>query len=186
MIDGAWLFLLCVGYVAILFAIAWLGDRNGGSSSGSERPWIYALALGVYCTSWTFYGAVGSAVNGGLSFLPIYLGPIVMFLFATGLLRRIVIITRRHSITSIADFIASRYGKARSLAVLVTVIAVVGTVPYIALQLKAVSMSYDLVVVPEPGLLLPGLDTALFTAIGLALFAVLFGTRRLDASEHRQ
>lgn len=186
MIDGGWLFLLCVTYVAILFAIAWLGDRRAAPRSGRERPWIYALALGVYCTSWTFYGAVGSAVNGGLSFLPIYLGPIIMFLFATGLLRRVVIITRRHSITSIADFIASRFGKARSLAVIVTVIAVVGTVPYIALQLKAVSMSYDLVVRPDGADLLPGFDTALFTALGLAMFAVLFGTRRLDASEHRQ
>lgn len=186
MLSGGWLFVFSIGYLAVLFAIAWVGDKRGLTRSGRERPLVYALALCVYCTSWTFYGAVGTAVNGGLAYVPIYLGPILVFLFATGLLRRIIIITRRYSITSIADFIASRFGKARSLAVLVTVIAVVGTVPYIALQLKAVSMSYALVAIPDDTPFFPMLDTAFYTAVILAIFAVLFGTRQLDASEHRQ
>src|SRR5690606_28741283 len=106
------------------------------------RPVIYSLALAVYCSSWTFYGAVGTAARDGLAYLPIYLGPVLLFLFGFGLMQRIVRIVGQRNITSIADFIGARFGKSHGLAALVAVIAVTAVVPYIALQFKAVAMSY--------------------------------------------
>jgi len=182
--NGALLFVLSMLYVAVLFGVAWYGDRHVAALE-RYRAHIYSLALAVYCTSWTFYGAVGTAVSQGWSDLPIYLGPILLMVFGTGLLERIVTATRVQGITSIADFIASRYGKARSLGVLVTVMAVIGTLPYIALQLKAVSMSYDVMAGHEMPAHIPGIDTAFYVAAGLALFTILFGARRVDAREHR-
>jgi len=173
-----------MAYVALLFGIASWGDRVDVRRYGAwVGPLIYSLSLAVYCTSWTFYGAVGSASQQGWSFLPIYLGPALVFLFGWGVIRRIIAISKRQNLTSIADFIASRYGKARSLAVLVTVIAIVGSVPYIALQFKAVVAGLDTVT----GAYAEGArayDTALLVAGALALFAILFGTRRVDATEH--
>jgi Na+/proline symporter len=131
------LLLLALGYVSLLFAIAYWGDKADPKHfSGPVRAAIYGLTLAVYCTSWTFYGAVGSATENGWGYLPIYLGPMLVILFGWGMIHRIVKISKRQNLTSIADFIAARYGKARSLAVLVTVIATIGSVPYIALQLK--------------------------------------------------
>jgi len=180
-----WLLVaLSVAYVALLFAIASWGDRVDVRRYGPwVGPLIYSLSLAVYCTSWTFYGAVGSASQEGWSFLPIYLGPALVFLFGWSVIRRIIAISKRQNLTSIADFIAARYGKARSLAVLVTVIAIVGSVPYIALQFKAVVAGFDTIsdYYTRPG---PAWDTALVVAGALALFAILFGTRRVDATEH--
>jgi len=178
------LLLLSVIYVAILFGMASWGDTL--SAERYRRfagPLVYSLSLAVYCTSWTFYGAVGTAAQDGWSFLPIYLGPILVFVFAWGMLRRIVAISKRQNLTSIADFIAARYGRARVLAVLVTIIAVVGSVPYIALQLKAVVAGFETVsdYSASGG---PSFDSALVVAMALALFAILFGTRQVDASEH--
>lgn len=173
---------LSIVYVAILFAIARWGDRvDFGQLPSRFRAVVYSLALAVYCTSWTFYGAVGSAAVNGWLYLPIYLGPILVIVFGWGLVRRIVTISKRQNLTSIADFIAARYGKARSLAVLVTVIATVGSVPYIALQLKAIVTGFD--VISDYG----GssqIDTALVGAAALALFAILFGARKIDVTEH--
>lgn len=132
------LFLISAIYVAVLFAIAAHGDRRAAAGS-SRKPWTYSLALGVYATSWTFYGAVGRAATSGWDFLPIYLGPMLVFLFAGGLLERLIRISKRYNITSIADFIGARYGRNQRLAMFVTVVAVLGVVPYIALQLKAVA-----------------------------------------------
>ena len=180
-----WLLVaLSVAYVALLFAIASWGDRVDVRRYGVwVGPLIYSLSLAVYCTSWTFYGAVGSASQQGWSFLPIYLGPALVFLFGWGVIRRIIAISKRQNLTSIADFIAARYGKARSLAVLVTVIAIVGSVPYIALQFKAVVAGLD-TISDSHATGVSAADTALLVAGALALFAILFGTRRVDATEH--
>jgi PAS domain S-box-containing protein len=178
------LLLLSFVYVAILFGIASWGDSLTASNYRRfAGPLVYSLSLAVYCTSWTFYGAVGTAAQDGWSFLPIYLGPILIFVFAWGMIRRIVAISKRQNLTSIADFIAARYGRARILAVLVTIIAVVGSVPYIALQLKAVVAGFETVSDYSTGGG-PTFDSALVVAMALALFAILFGTRQVDTSEH--
>ncbi|MEO1247395.1 MAG: NahK/ErcS family hybrid sensor histidine kinase/response regulator [Pseudomonadota bacterium] len=184
MIDWWTLLLLSVLYVGILFAVARWGDKVGAKRLPAKlRVVIYSLALGVYCTSWTFYGAVGSAATNGWLYLPIYLGPMLVFVFGWGVITRMVAISKRQNLTSIADFIAARYGKARSLAVLVTVIATVGSVPYIALQLKAIVAGFD--IVSNYGTSgNSGIDTALIGASALALFAILFGTRKIDVTEH--
>lgn len=185
MIPGWLLMMVSVAYVAALFAIAYYGDRHPLYPARTWlRPIVYSLALAVYCSSWTFYGAVGSAARSGLSYLPIYLGPILLFVFGFGLLERLVVVAKERNITSIADFIASRFGKSHALAALVTVIAVTAAVPYLALQLKAVSMSFDVLtgaVDAHPALF--G-DSALYVALLLAVFAILFGTRGIDATEH--
>lgn len=180
MLPSWLLFLVSTAYVALLFAIAYYGDRTAGAIAGRTRKsWIYSLALGVYCTSWTFYGAVGRAAESGWDFLPIYLGPIFMFVFGIPLISRIIQISKRHNITSIADFIGARYGRHQPLAMLVTLIAVVGVLPYIALQLKAVSFSFQVLAGPTT----PAHDNALLIAVLLAGFTILFGTRQVVSSE---
>ena len=184
MISWWALLLLALGYVSILFAIAYWGDKADPKRfSGPARATIYGLTLAVYCTSWTFYGAVGSAAENGWGYLPIYLGPMMVILFGWGMIHRIVKISKRQNLTSIADFIAARYGKARSLAVLVTVIATVGSVPYIALQLKAVVAGFDIVSNYSSAGAAEN-DTAFVFAAALAVFAILFGTRKIDVTEH--
>ena len=184
-ISGAILLLVSLLYVGALFALAYFGDRRPLYPNRAWlRPLVYGFALAVYCSSWTFYGAVGSASASSLSYLPIYLGPILLFVFGAGLLRRLTLVAKQRNITSIADFIAARFGKSQRLAALVTVIAVTASVPYLALQFKAVSMSIT-VLGGAAATHLPLLDdTALFVAILLALFAMLFGTRQIDATEH--
>ncbi|WP_300616624.1 PAS domain-containing hybrid sensor histidine kinase/response regulator [Dokdonella sp.] len=184
---AAWLLMLVsVLYVAALFAIAYYGDRRPLYPARAWlRPIVYSLALAVYCSSWTFYGAVGTAARSGLSYLPIYLGPILLFAFGFGLLERLVLVAKERNVTSIADFIASRFGKSHALAALVTIIAVTAAIPYLALQLKAVALSFDVLsgatAVAAPPLL--G-DSALYVALLLAVFSILFGTRGIDATEH--
>jgi PAS domain S-box-containing protein len=188
MIPGWILLLASLAYVALLFAVAHVGDRRPLYPQRAWlRPIVYSLALAVYCSSWTFYGAVGSAVRSGWSFLPIYLGPILLFVFLPGILRRLIKITGEQNITSIADFLASRYGKSQGLAALVTLIALLAAVPYLALQFKAGAMSIAVLsggTVGGEGPILS--DSALYLAIILALFAILFGTRRVDATEHHR
>ena len=181
-----WLLLLVsLLYVGLLFAVAYAGDRRPLYPRQPRlRPIIYSLALAVYCSSWTFYGAVGSAARDGLAYLPIYLGPILLFAFGFGLVRRLVQIAGQRNITSIADFIGARFGKSHGLAALVAVIAVVAVVPYIALQLKAVAVSFIVLGGPVQGAVPGGIDSALWCALLLAVFAILFGTRSIDATEH--
>jgi len=180
------LLLLSFGYVMLLFAIAYWGDSEGQRRlSAFSRSLIYSLTLAVYCTSWTFFGAVGSAAENGWIYLPIYLGPMLVILFGWPMINRIVTISKRQNLTSIADFIAARYGKARSLAVLITLIATVGSVPYIALQLKAVVAGFD-IVSDYRVMGGSGYDTALVIAAALAAFAILFGTRKIDVTEHHE
>ena len=185
MIAGWLLLLVSLLYVGLLFVVAYAGDRRPLYPRQPRlRPLVYSLALAVYCSSWTFYGAVGTAAREGLSYLPIYLGPVVLFVFGFGLLRRLVLLARQRNITSIADFIGARFGKSHGLAALVAVIAVIAVVPYRALQFKAVAMSYAVL----GGMGTPGAnqfgDSALWCAILLATFAILFGTRTIDATEH--
>jgi Na+/proline symporter/signal transduction histidine kinase len=190
MFDPWAIVTLAVAYVGVLFAIAWTGDRTIRSRKGGEgRPLIYALSLAVYCTSWTFFGSVGLAAATGYSFLPVYIGPILMFVLARPLITRIVRLSKSQNITSVADFLAARYGKSQAVAAIVSLVAVVGTLPYIALQLKAVVISTEALLVADATAPMVGRgglpETALIVALGLALFAVLFGTRHIDATEHQ-
>ena len=178
-------------YVAILFAVAFAGDRRArsGRLGWLQSPVVYTLSISVYCTSWTFYGAVGSAARNGLEFATIYIGPTLVFVGWWLFLRKLVHIGRKHGITSIADMISSRYGKSASLAALVTLIAVVGTAPYLALQLKAVTTSFQVVSNIGPDALsglprsTPDFRTGFWIAVGMAVFTILFGTRNIDAQE---
>ena len=179
-----------IAYVTLLFAIASLGDRRPAARGPARpRPYIYALSLAIYCTSWTFFGSVGLATERGLEFLAIYIGPVLVFVFGFPLLSRIIRLAKAEKITSIADFLGARYGKSFAVASIATLIATVGAIPYIALQLKAISGSVSLMVEHYNGAP-PSFDPfvsdiSLIVAMLLALFAVLFGTRHADATEHQ-
>jgi len=188
--------LVAGGYLYLLFAVAFYIDsrsRDQGRAILSGQ-WIYALSIAVYCTSWTFYGSVGRSAATGIGFLPIYIGPILVFLFGQHLLRKIVQISKSQHITTIADFISARYGKNQTLAGLVTVIAVLGIVPYISLQLKAVSHSFE-IIRRYPAVALPSeisatppiyADSAFYVALLMSLFVIIFGTRQVDATEQHR
>ena len=188
--QGFLVVVIAVAYVTLLFAIASLGDR-WSSRRGPERtrPYIYALSLAIYCTSWTFFGSVGLATERGLEFLAIYIGPLLVFIFGFPLLGRIIRLAKAEKITSIADFLGARYGKSFAVASTATLIAVIGIVPYIALQLRAIAGSVSLMVEHYNGAPLsfdPFVgDISLIIALLLALFAILFGTRHADATEHQ-
>ncbi|WP_341523096.1 hybrid sensor histidine kinase/response regulator [Pseudomonas sp. G.S.17] len=174
-------------YMAIMFAIAFYGDRRTTSLPPRVRAWVYSLSLAVYCSSWTFFGAVGQAAEQLWAFLPIYLGPIVLMLLAPWVLQKMVLISKQENITSIADFIAARYGKSQSLAVVVALICLVGVLPYIALQLKGIVLGVNILigaVADATGT--RAQDTALIVSLVLALFTILFGTRTLDVTEHHR
>lgn len=190
--DGWIVILTATVYILLLFAIASFGDRmpRRYSTRSGGRPFIYALSLSVYCTSWTFFGSVGNASRNGFEFLTIYIGPFLVFVLGYPVLRRIIQISKAESITSIADFIGARYGKSQSVAALATLIAVIGVIPYIALQLKAVSLSITTMVGP---LISPGdtfvpvfEDITLLIALVMAIFSWAFGTRHIDATEHQE
>jgi Na+/proline symporter/signal transduction histidine kinase len=194
MLHGSTILLVSSAYLGVLFWLAWLGDRRADQArSIINNPYIYTLSMAVFCTAWTFYGSVGRAAAGGIGFLPVYLGPTLMAALWWFLLRKMLRITKAYGITSIADFIASRYGKSALLGGLVTLIAVVGIMPYISLQLKAVSISVE-VILAWPEVRLAGSaettpfwrDLALYVALSLAAFSILFGTRHIDATEHHQ
>jgi Na+/proline symporter/signal transduction histidine kinase len=190
MLQGWVVILIALGYIGLLFIIASYGDsaraREGGSPA---RMMIYPLSLAIYCTSWTFFGSVGLASRTGYDFLAIYVGPMVMIGLATPLIVRVVRLAKAQNITSIADFIAARYGKHQGVAAAVAMIAIIGSIPYIALQLKAVSASLGTILAhldTTTGMTQPVLgDIALFVALAMAAFAVLFGTRHIDATEHQ-
>ncbi len=177
------LIAVSLAYVAFLFLVAWAAERRAarGRDGWLRSPWIYTLSLSIYCTAWTFYGAVGYAARSGLEFVTIYLGPTLVMIGWWWVLRRMVRIGRAQRITSIADLISSRFGKSTTLGVLVTLLAVIGTTPYIALQLNSVTLS---VAVFAEGWGEEELRAAGFwTAAGLAVFTILFGTRNLDVNE---
>jgi signal transduction histidine kinase len=179
-------------YLGLLFAIAYYADRRADrGKSLIANPFIYSLSLAVYATAWTFYGSVGRAVTTGVGFLPIYIGPTLMCTLWWILLRKMILISKVHRITSLADFIASRYGKSALVAGLVTVIAVIGILPYISLQLKAISTAFEIVHSHDVVLRAARdssflADTAFYVALVLAAFTIIFGTRHLDASERHE
>src|SRR3954469_6973612 len=194
MLQGPVIILTSFAYLGLLFAIAYYADQRADAGRPPiASPYIYSLSLAVYATAWTFYGSVGRAAIDGVGFLPIYIGPTLMIALWWIVMRKILRISKQNRIPSLADFIASRYGKSALLAGLVTVIAVIGILPYISLQLKAVSTSFS-ILVQYPEIALPGqsgatpmlLDTALWVALILAAFTIAFGTRHLDAAEHHQ
>ncbi len=191
MLQGWVVVLIALAYIGFLFAVASYGDRGRPQwAVRGARPLIYPLSLAVYCTSWTFFGSVGLSSRQGLDFLTIYLGPVVMIGLFYPVILKIIRLAKSQNITSIADFIAARYGKNQAVAAIVTLVAVIGAVPYIALQLKAVSASlltmlgqtqatagHDLPIVG---------DLAILVTLTMALFAILFGTRHIDATEHQE
>ncbi|MFV8819610.1 PAS-domain containing protein [Haliea sp. E17] len=179
---------LALLYVCVLFTVAWRVDRNSDlglspTRSATWRGFVYALSLGVYCSSWTFYGAVGSATAQPWGHVPIYLGPILVFLVGWPLVRRLLDMGERHRVTSIADYIGARFGKRQSLAILATLVATAAVLPYIALQFRALAQAWAIVGGSEAPLREIGIDTVMFTAILLAVFTILFGARRLDGHE---
>jgi len=190
MLQGWVVITVALAYIGLLFVVASYGDRvRQLGRAGRTRLLIYPLSLAIYCTSWTFFGSVGLASRTGYDFLTIYIGPILMIGLAWPLVVRIVRLAKTHNITSIADFIAARYGKHEAVAATVALITIIGSIPYIALQLKAVSSSLGTILAhltTSTGLIEPELgDIALFVALSMAAFAVLFGTRHIDATEHQ-
>ena len=177
-----------LAYLLALFAVAWWADRRAATGhSVINSAWVYALSLGVYCTAWTYFGSIGRAATGGIWFLPIYLGPTLAMVLAWLVLRKMVRIARTYRITSIADFIASRYGKSRALAAIVTLLALVGVVPYVALQLKAVASGYGVLTGSlGQGTASGAQGVALIVALVLAGFTIAFGTRHLDNTERHE
>jgi Na+/proline symporter/signal transduction histidine kinase len=174
-------------YIGLLFFVASFGDRLSPSQRGRAGMLIYPLSLAIYCTSWTFFGSVGFATRTSVDFLAIYVGPILMIGLCTPILRRVIALAKSQNITSIADFIAARYGKSQAVAAMVALIAIIGSVPYIALQLKAMASSLETILIEDKlfsSVPIIG-DIALVVTLAMAVFAVLFGTRQADATEHQ-
>ena len=191
MISPTLVILTAFAYLLLLFAIAWYGDRRAAMGrSIIASPWVYALSIAVYATAWTYFGSVGRAAVDGIWFLPIYLGPTLAMILGWVVIRKMIRIARTYRITSVADFIASRYGKSPLIAGLVTLITVVGIIPYIALQLKAISSGYAMLTTPPDQPPLAELswwqDSTLYLALALAGFIMLFGTRHLDMTERHE
>lgn len=181
-------------YIALLFLVAYYADqRQKAGRSITANPAVYALSIAVYATSWTYYGSVGKAATTGIDFLPIYLGPTLTAFTWWFLLKKMVRISKDNNITSIADFISSRYGRSQWLGALITVIALMGIMPYIALQLKAVSTSFTIItgyhdfhVGFMERVYLPSPHPGFFTALLLAIFSVTFGARHLVSAERHE
>lgn len=183
-----WLLIgLSLAYLGLLFLIAFVADKNKRRRPKGQ-PLLYSLSLAVYCTSWTFFGTVGQASESPWSPVPIYLGPMLVFLFGWRLLARLILVAKREHITSIADFIAARYGKSQRLAMVISLIAVMGILPYLVLQLKAIVTGLDLLMANSVGASPTNnmAELALGVTLLLALFSILFGTRNLDATEHHR
>jgi len=190
MLNGSTVIVASLGYVMLLFVIAWWGDKGGGMLLvGRGRTLVYALSLAIYCTSWTYYGSVGLASAHGLDFLPIYIGPILVVGFGHRLVRRIADLARAQNLTTVADFVSARYGKSQSVAALAALIALMASAPYIALQLKAITQTILMVLESfQHDRLTPGAPSEAFSlavTLLLAVFAMAFGTRRLNPAEHQ-
>ncbi len=178
---------ISLAYLALLFICAWLGDRiKLGASSRRLRPLLYSLSLAIYCTSWSFFGTVGQASSDPWPYFAIYLGPILVFTLFGSFVARLIDVAKREHITSIADFIAARYGKSQRLAAYITLIAVIGVLPYIALQLKAILLGLNMVAPDIVGGSHDADQVAFMVTLLLTLFILLFGTRHIDATEHQR
>ncbi|PKO32372.1 MAG: histidine kinase [Betaproteobacteria bacterium HGW-Betaproteobacteria-9] len=191
MLSAPLVIAVSFAYLLLLFAVAYWGDwRAAQGRSVISSPWVYALSMAVYCTAWTYFGSVGRAANSGVWFLPIYLGPMLAMVLAWMVVRKMIRVAKTYRITSIADFIASRYGKSPLLAGLVTMITVVGIVPYIALQLKAIASGYAVLTSPLGSPAVQSAqwwnDSTLYVALMLAGFTMVFGARHLDSTERHE
>lgn len=183
MFEGYQLFLIILSYLLLLFLVAYYAEKQERRGrSVVSNPYIYSLSLAVYCTSWTFYGSVGKAATSGFSFLTIYLGPTLIMCLWPMLLRKIIGIAKRFRITTISDFIGSRYGNSIALSTLVTVVAVIGIIPYIGLQIKAIINTFTILAGQTKGTA----EAGWFITLVLGIFAIMFGARRLDASERHE
>ena len=177
------LIFVALAYIGILFWLANWGDKTTPLAKRiSHHPFVYSFSLGIYCTSWTYYGSVGTAATSSWSYLPILLGPALLFFFGQGFLRKLVLVSKKQNITTIADFISARYGKRQTTAIMVTFIALLATIPYIALQLKALSNSFLLL---QSDNKISGSMVALSATLIMAMFAIFFGTRKVDVTEYR-
>lgn len=179
--SGVVIALIALGYGAALFWLAFRVEQSKFALSPRWRAIAFGLSLGVYCTSWSFFGAVGTATSRGWEFLPIYLGPALLFLFGGGIVRKLLRAGKAAESTSIADFLSARYGRSRAVAVCVTLIALASAIPYIALQLRGVSLSLTALA----GDARPDVDllAIIITTLALACFAILFGARSADATK---
>lgn len=180
-----------ISYLAFLFGVAYYSERKAKQGKSIvNNPYVYSLSLAVYCTAWTYYGSVGKAAVDGIGYLPIYIGPILMSPLLFFLLRKIIVISNHQRLTSIADFISSRYGKSSRLGIIVAIIAISGIVPYIAIQLKAIADSFETLSGQQLPKYIDGKhfyrDTAFYITVILAIFTILFGTRKLDATERHE
>ncbi len=177
------LFLFTAGYLCLLFLAAYYAERRERAGrSIVSNPYVYSLSLAVYCTSWTFYGSVGKAATSGMAFLTIYLGPTLMVSLWWIVMRKVIRIAKENRITTIADFIGSRYGNSIGLSALVSVVALVGIVPYLGLQLKAIMSTFTILAGEIKGTLAAGWVLTLM----LGIFAIIFGARRLDLAERHE
>lgn len=177
------LVVIIVLYLAVLFYIAFLAEKKK-QSKWVNNPYVYTLSLAVYCSAWTYYGSIGIAANSGVNFLPVYLGPVIAAPLWIVVLRKIIRISKQHKISSIADFISLRYGNHRFLGALVTFICLLSTLPYISLQLKAVSETFEIMSDETSYISTSAIDDSTFyVALLLAVFATFFGTQNTDASE---
>jgi Na+/proline symporter/signal transduction histidine kinase len=187
MFSNWFIILITFGYLALLFFVANFAEKKEKQGKGFlSSPYTYALSLAVYCSAWTFFGSVGRAANHGLDFLTIYLGPTLAAPLFYIIIRKIIRISKVQRITSIADFISARYGKNTSIGILVSIICLLGIIPYIAVQLKAISFSFSLLgeqpfKVQSASSLFS--DTSLYLAIGLGLFTILYGTKHVESTE---
>lgn len=182
--NSGYLLVILLLYLGLLFFIAQWAEGKG-NSKWTNNPYVYSLSLAVYCTTWTYYGSIGVAANSGLNFIPIYLGPVIAFPAWILILRKIIRISRVNKISSIADFISLRYGNSRFMGALVTIIALIAILPYIGLQLKAISETFHIVTNSEESNNV-FFDTSTYVAIVLAVFSSFYGTRYVDASEKRK
>lgn len=177
----AWV-VLALMYLAGLFGLARWAEKNSKMAKRfSSHPAIYSLALAIYCTAWTFYGSVGEATRNNWNYLPILLGPILLYLFAYRFIYKLALVSKKQHITTIADFIASRYGKRQTVALMVTLIALLATIPYIALQLKAIGLAFIVLSGQVNGQLV-----IFLAAVAIAIFSILFGTKHTDVTEYRR
>ncbi|MGA7121656.1 MAG: hypothetical protein WBY94_16235, partial [Polyangiaceae bacterium] len=184
MLSTGHVVLVVCAYVGFLFFIARFSERRRASGTGwTNSPSVYALALGVYCTTWTFYGSIGKATVDGMLFLPVYLGPTIGMFFAPTILRRLIRLKEAHRITSLADFISARYAKSRLVAAIVTVMLLFGTIPYAALQLKSVGDTFTLVIGGDGGSFGTVRWVMPLVVVMMIAFTVVFGIRRLDPTE---
>ncbi len=183
MFEGWLLFIFILAYLSLLFLIAYYAERREkAGKSIVSNPYVYSLSMAVYCTSWTFYGSVGKAATSGLSFLTIYLGPTLMASLWWIILRKIIIISKENRITTISDFVGSRYGNSLFLSALVAIVALIGITPYLGLQIKAIMNTFSILAGETKGSAAAGW----FITLILGIFAIIFGARKLDSSERHE